>query len=213
MNSETEDHCSDPGCVLCRLQFDPDMQSEPGNSILAQGEFHYVICGLGAFLPGYALLVTRTHIDNFSRLSAAQLDEYCFIRSKLESKFREIYKTLLIYEHGTVGATQAGSCVSHAHLHFMATNISLIAHLRSLGLDCSENSTDPFVEPAKQSYIYVKEENMNAFLFDVKTHLPRQFLRREISKMLNKAEFWDYKLYPFLENMHDTEKALEGFLS
>lgn len=200
----------DTGCVLCRLQFDKALQNEPGNKILANGKFHFVICGLGAFVPGYALLVTHSHIDSFSRLSSAEVEEYTQFRSNIEAAFIDQFGKLLIYEHGGIGENQAGGCVSHAHLHFMATEVDLIQHLLNIFPNNEENENDPIIKPANRPYLYVKQAHRRGCLFYVDTPLPRQFLRREIATLIGMGACWDYRLYPFLDNVDQTERALFG---
>src|SRR6516164_7007805 len=56
----------DAGCVFCRMKIDHDLSCEPTNELLYSGTFHYVISGLGAWVPGYVLLVTHQHFNNFS---------------------------------------------------------------------------------------------------------------------------------------------------
>src|SRR5215475_7867145 len=90
----------DAGCVLCRMQFDDDLSSEPTNELLYSGRFHYVICGLGAWVPGYVLLVTNQHFDNFSLAPDETQAEFMSLFSSIERLFLAEFGEVTIFEHG-----------------------------------------------------------------------------------------------------------------
>src|SRR5215470_6138562 len=102
----------DAGCVLCRMAFDPDLSSEPTNELLYSGDFHYVICGLGAWVPGYVLLVTHAHFDNFSLIPDEARVEFSALFANIERLLLAEFGELTIFEHGAIGGKRmAGGCI------------------------------------------------------------------------------------------------------
>ena len=121
----------DEGCVFCRMKFDDDLSSEPTNELLYSGKFHYVISGLGAWVPGYVLLVTNQHFDNFSLAPDETQDEFISLFAEIERLFLAEFGEVTIFEHGAIGdEKQAGGCINHAHVHFVAKNVDLCRDLK-----------------------------------------------------------------------------------
>src|SRR5882724_12341300 len=96
-------HPFDPGCVFCRMKFDQDLSGDPANELLYSGNFHYVICGLGAWVPGYVLLVTHSHFDNFSLVPDESHAEFISLFADIERLFLAEFGEVTIFEHGAVG--------------------------------------------------------------------------------------------------------------
>jgi diadenosine tetraphosphate (Ap4A) HIT family hydrolase len=202
----------DAGCVLCRMASDPDLSGEPTNELLYSGDFHYVICGLGAWVPGYVLLVTHQHFDNFSRAPDQTQPEFRALFADIERLFIEEFGEVTIFEHGAVGeGNKAGGCINHAHVHFVAKNIDLCRELegqfRSVAIP---NDSSPHIPPLQTPYLYVKQQDEDARLFLVDRPLPTQFLRQKVASMIGMDEHWDYKLHPFNENILTTIDMFRG---
>src|SRR5271155_3513327 len=121
----------DEGCVFCRMKFDQDLSGEPENEILYSGDFHYVISGLGAWVPGYVLLVTHAHFDNFARVPDDSHAEFVSLFANIERLFLEEFGEVTIFEHGAIGDEQkSGGCINHAHVHFIARSVDLCRELK-----------------------------------------------------------------------------------
>jgi len=204
----------DEGCVFCRMEFDHDLSSEPTNELLYSGKSHYVICGLGAWVPGYVLLVTHQHFDNFSRAPDDTQPEFRALFADIERLFVEEFGEVTIFEHGAVGdEKRAGGCINHAHIHFVAKKVDLCRELegqfRSMPIP-NDNSQTRDIPPLQTPYLYVKQQEEDAQLFLVDRPLPTQFLRQKVASMIGMGEHWDYKLHPFNENILTTIEMLRG---
>src|ERR1700686_1210413 len=120
----------DAGCVFCRMRFDPDLSTDPANELLYWGEFHYVVCGLGAWMPGYILLITHQHWDNFSLSPDESQPELNSLFAKIEKLFLKEFGEVTIFEHGAIDdKRKAGGCINHAHIHFLAKDVDLCGEL------------------------------------------------------------------------------------
>ena len=204
----------DNGCVFCRMKFDPDLSSEPANELLYSGDFHYVVCGLGAWIPGYVLLVTHRHFDNFARSPDEAQPEFNRLLTSIEQLFLCEFGEVTIFEHGAVGdKRRAGSCINHAHIHFIARNVDLIGELKQQFVTISiPNRASPTRHlPALGSpYLYVKQKDEESRMFLVDRPLATQFLRQKVAAKISMEGYWDYKLHPFDENIVKTIAILRG---
>jgi diadenosine tetraphosphate (Ap4A) HIT family hydrolase len=207
----------DSGCVFCRMKLDEELSSDPANEILFCGRHHYVMAGLGAWTPGYVLLITGRHIDNFSVAPDSYQSECLALFRNIEQLFLAKFGQLTVFEHGELGGqSRAGGCINHAHIHFLAKNLNLCRDLqeRFRPIDLSRED-DPWRHlPRLQSpYLYVKEFGQEHKAFVVDRPLPTQFLRQEIARKIEMADHWDYRLYPFFENVIQTIAIFKGRIS
>jgi ATP adenylyltransferase len=204
----------DAGCVFCRMKFDEDLSGDPANELLYSGEFHYVLCGLGAWVPGYVLLVTHRHFDNFSRSPDESRSEFDSLFAKIEKLFVREFGEVTIFEHGAIDdKRRAGGCINHAHIHFVAKNVDLCGELKQQFSQISIPNGVSFARhlpPLGAPYLYVKQRDEEGQLFLVDQPLATQFLRQKVASRIGMDKYWDYKLYPFEENIMKTIGLLRG---
>jgi diadenosine tetraphosphate (Ap4A) HIT family hydrolase len=204
----------DAGCVFCRMKFDEDLSGDPANELLYSGEFHYVLCGLGAWVPGYVLLVTHRHFDNFCRSPDESRSEFDSLFAKIEKLFVREFGEVTIFEHGAIDdKRRAGGCINHAHIHFVAKNVDLCGELKQQFSQISIPNGVSFARhlpPLGAPYLYVKQRDEEGQLFLVDQPLATQFLRQKVASRIGMDKYWDYKLYPFEENIMKTIGLLRG---
>ncbi len=216
MSTVTNSHTDpfDAGCVFCRMKFDGELSSDPANELLYSGEFHYVLCGLGAWIPGYVLLVTHRHFDNFSLSPDDSQPEFNSLFAKLEQLFLSEFGEVTIFEHGAIDdKRRAGSCINHAHIHFIAKDVDLCGDLkRQFDRISIPNgaSSARHLPPLGAPYLYVKQKDEQGQLFLVDQPLTTQFLRQKGASRIGMDKYWDYKLHPFEENIMKTIALLRG---
>lgn len=198
----------DEGCVFCRMKFDRELFSEPANEILYSGKFHYVISGLGAWVPGYVLLVTHGHFDNFSFVPDETHAEFISLFRSIERLMLAEFGELTVFEHGAIGDRQkAGGCINHAHVHFIARNVDLCCELKQEFRPIPFPNGGPstrHLPRLETPYLYVKQRDEEAQTFLVDRPLATQFLRQKVASKIGMGKYWDYKLYPFEENIIKT---------
>jgi len=207
-------HPFDPGCVFCRMKFDQDLSSDPTNEVLYSGNFHYVICGLGAWVPGYVLLVTHSHFDNFSLVPDEAHTEFASLFASIERLFITEFGEVTIFEHGAIGDEhKAGGCINHAHVHFLAKSVDLYQELkqefRPLAIS-NGGSLTRHLPRLETPYLYVKQQDEEAQAFVVDRPIATQFLRQKVASKINMHQYWDYKLYPFERNVMRTIDMIRG---
>lgn len=202
----------DEGCVFCRMKFDRELFSEPTNEILYSGQFHYVICGLGAWVPGYVLLITHEHFDNFSFVPDEAHAEFISLFTSIERLMLAEFGEVTVFEHGAIGDRQkAGGCINHAHVHFIARNVDLCCELKQEFRPIPIPNGGPsarYLPRLETPYLYVKQRDEEAQTFLVDRPLETQFLRQKVASKIGMEKYWDYKLYPFEENIIRTIEIL-----
>lgn len=204
----------DAGCVFCRMRSDPDLSTDPANELLYVGKSHYVVSGLGAWTPGYVLLITHQHFDNFSLSSDESQGELNWLFSKIEQLFLRLFGQVTIFEHGAIDdKRKAGGCINHAHIHFLARDVDLCGELKQQFRQISVangNSSARHLPPLGTPYLYVKQKEVDGRVFLVDRPLATQFLRQKVASKIMMSEYWDYKLHPFEDNIMKTIELLRG---
>jgi diadenosine tetraphosphate (Ap4A) HIT family hydrolase len=87
------------------------------NRLILETKNLFVVAGLGCFVPGYFLIITKSPYTSFSQLNDYEFEEYNWLVDILSNKIRVIYeKNTAIFEHGMCAC--AGG-LDHAHVHVM----------------------------------------------------------------------------------------------
>ena len=181
------------------MKFDDDLSSEPTNELLYSGKFHYVISGLGAWVPGYVLLVTNQHFDNFSLApDERRASSYRCLRKSNSCSWRSSER--LRFSNTVPSATKkrAGGCINHAHVHFIAKNVDLCRDLkrqfRPIAIRNGGSSSPSPSSALKTPYLYVKQKGRGGPAFLVGAPAPDAVLETKggVSK-IGMSEYWDYK--------------------
>ncbi len=87
------------------------------NRLIFETNNFFAICGLGAFVKGYLVIITKDYLNSFAALDSDLLEEYKWISDVVSEFYREKYnKEISIFEHGMCSC--AGG-LDHAHMHTM----------------------------------------------------------------------------------------------
>jgi diadenosine tetraphosphate (Ap4A) HIT family hydrolase len=87
------------------------------NRLIFETKNLFVVAGLGCFVPGYYLIITKSPYTSFAQLNDQEYKEYNWIIDKLSKKITFTYgKDSAIFEHGMCAC--AGG-LDHAHVHVM----------------------------------------------------------------------------------------------
>ena len=87
------------------------------NRLIFETKNLFVVAGLGCFIPGYYLIITKSPYTSFAQLNDNEFEEYNWLVKKLSDKIKFFYKkNTAIFEHGMCAC--AGG-LDHAHVHVM----------------------------------------------------------------------------------------------
>ena len=87
------------------------------NRLIFETKNLFVVAGLGCFVPGYYLIITKSPYTSFAQLEDNEFKEYSWVIEKLSKKIKLVYgRSSAIFEHGMCAC--AGG-LDHAHVHVM----------------------------------------------------------------------------------------------
>tara|TARA_X000000950_G_scaffold286475_1_gene395478 strand:+ start:1152 stop:2036 length:885 start_codon:yes stop_codon:yes gene_type:complete len=85
------------------------------NRLIFETKNFFAVCGLGAFIEGYAVIITKDYLNSFAVLDSDELAEFDWISKKINDFYKSKYnKEIAIFEHGMCSC--AGG-LDHAHMH------------------------------------------------------------------------------------------------
>jgi len=97
--------------------FYPPKKAALFNRLIAHTNNFFVIAALGAFTPGYVMIVTKKLIPSLNQISDDQLDELNWLIEIIKKNLKEIYKKeVAIFEHGMCACVGG---LDRAHLHLI----------------------------------------------------------------------------------------------
>jgi len=171
---------------------------------------------LGSILPNWLLLVPKVPAVNFARWA-----------HKVDSNPAEVVDAVLTYldisperaiwfEHGPAEAGSIVGCgVDHAHIHVI---IDAPFSFREFGTaidaagDLTWQRTDATSAYSRikpdVSYLFACSEN-RAMLAERVERVGSQYFRRLIATLAQRADEWDYKIHPHLDNVRRTIQTFE----
>ena len=101
----------------------PPKEVELFNRLIAHTNNFFVVAALGAFNPGYLMIITKELISSLSQIKDNQLEELKWLIATLKKSLKNTYdRDVVLFEHGMC------SCVGgldRAHLHMMTITKNL----------------------------------------------------------------------------------------
>jgi ATP adenylyltransferase len=168
---------------------------------------------LGSLVEGWVLIAPKRHYLCFGAIGKELLSELDEVRKVVGSAMRAVYGGFIEFEHGPAVEGQAVGCtVDHAHLHVVPTGDDLIA-----GLDCSVSgqlrwhSVAGIAEVARfttDGLPYLFFERNGEALIAAHHGLGSQLFRRVMAHKLGRPNEYDWRVFPFWENIERTVSSL-----
>lgn len=190
------------GCPFCKLD-----KSLFYNSIIEETSNFIDKPCLGALVPGYILILPKKHVYCMTQFNLEIMAEYIAILEKYRRKFKELYgKYPIVFEHGTPDPCGlCTNCVIHAHTHIVNHNYKNekdVINKMNFKIISSLNTIED------KNYIYYKS-------FDGKEYITYDFepisqvMRIFIAEDLSIKEKYDWRRFPFEENIYKTLEDLK----
>ncbi len=183
---------------------------------LIESENFKVIPSLGSIIPGWLLVVPKEFKLNFSELSVEEVIELESLVSNVKEHFYHLFDTRgVVFEHGPrVLNTKVGCSVDYAHLHVVPIELSLelIFEYGDHRLDWVQISGLSQLNEMSikdSGYLYFRDtENFHYVSSD--GDIPSQFFRRIIANQMAVPEKFNWKEFPFLENVSKTLSSFDS---
>ena len=187
-------------CNFCNLNKDQLV-----NTIIEETNNFYITPALGSLVDGYLLIISKRHINSMSELNEYEKNEYLNLINKYRDIFNNIYsKYPIIFEHGTstIQKDTSSSSIVHAHTHIVnhnyihekevVNNLNFKIIDKNFSLDRNNKSYIFYINPEDKYYITYNFKPVS------------QIMRIFISEDLNINDKYNWRDYPFTENIINT---------
>lgn len=187
-------------------------EEEYKKKLIYQEEDYQLIASLGAFIEGYVLYAPKEHHRSFATLGKQALGTVkCRIKD-IRKVIEQLYnKEVVIAEHGPGLFRSSANSVDHAHLHLIPVrNIAQVLgdYYEVGGIPHKLESFTKLSHYAYKPYIYLSYQGDKHFVWTNTDLFPRQFVRRTVAANYGIGDVFDWKEYPFVDQMHITAKQL-----
>ncbi len=178
---------------------------------------HVAIPSLGSLVPGWTLLVPRTHVLNSSNHYGNQ--ELSVWRAGVAQLLGKTFdRRVRMFEHGAVNSRSPTGCgVDHAHLHLVPLDVDIRETFKELGPTLNwETVESKFVASytnRREYLLYCDDATaLNPVCCVAILRRPTsQFFRRAVASAIGKPSAYDYRHHPELHNVLETQKAMTRY--
>jgi len=204
------------------LRHFPESPDATPSRVLSDSSNFAVLPTIGQIVEGYLLLITKTHYASMSHIPIESIGELTSIYIKVRDILEATYGPAVAFEHGPMPvnsenganavAEGGGSCVDHAHIHFLPVNPSS-DFIEKLKQRYPWREITEFEQLQRQSqenipYFFVELPTRERYVFDA-PQAPSQFLRRLLAAEAGVPEKWNWRIYPEFERMQSTLAKLQ----
>lgn len=175
------------------------------NTLIEETKYFYVRPTVGSIVVNYLLIIPKRHITSFSSLNDKEQKDFVLIINKYRQLFyKKTNKYPIIFEHGTCDNNSSSSII-HAHIHIVGHNYlnekEIINDLNMEKIDFKNIFNNKY----NKSYIlYINQENDVYITYNFKKE--SQKMRKYIANDIGKNNKWNWKKYPYINNVKQTIK-------
>jgi diadenosine tetraphosphate (Ap4A) HIT family hydrolase len=172
--------------------------------ILYENEHALVVPTIGSIVPNYLLIIPKRHVISCNDLSSEEIESLIQCKKKIEHNVGNG----TIFEHGSLSREKSGGAsIEHAHLHFIPVEIdhSIISNK----LDFKKINSIAEINSVDSEYLLIW--NKKGIYYAKSDSVPSQFLRKVIAEYFGVPDKWNWKEFPFVENMQHTYTSWKKF--
>lgn len=188
-------------CYFCQEIEDPVRNNLNRNRVVLETKNFIAMPTVGCFKIGYLLILPKAHYLCFGEFDSVLLDELNALIEKItQFVYTKYHQKCIVFEHGTRDLSQLTSTsVMHAHIHVIPFEADITSSLPDF---CELKKISGFqdLKHEKNNYLFLREANGNNFIVKNQNY-PSQFFRRIACKAMGIDDYWDWREYPFIENM------------
>jgi ubiquinone/menaquinone biosynthesis C-methylase UbiE/diadenosine tetraphosphate (Ap4A) HIT family hydrolase len=190
-----------------------DPTSTNYSRLIRRGPFADVIAGLGAIIPGYVLVIPRTHVLSIGHLQEAGRQAIFDAAWNTADIINHVFgHDAVLVEHGSSANPANGSrgpCIEHAHVHvFPMQSSEALADFIPPG-SVEVRGTRDLHKAAQRGvpYYYCSDRPDHGWMLD-SPRILSQHARKVWSRSLDRDEEWDWAVYPNFDNCIITAECL-----
>lgn len=181
------------------------------NQILFESHNFRVIPSIGALVQGWLLIIPKEHYISMGTIKDMNLQlELEELISKVGSIVKQEYGEYIVFENGAYCKDKLVGCgVDYAHIHILPTKIDIINSLENdsnIKYDWKEiNNISACIEYINHNKPYLLiQDQQKKIRITTDDNIPSQLFRKVIANSLNLAGKYDWKQYPFIDNVIET---------
>ena len=213
----------EPGCDFCNeLNGENNSYWEladryhlPRDRIIYENKNWAVWPTIGAIVPGYVMIVTKSHRLSLLDCSKEELLELEGLLSHTRDLLGKIYHLPCIaFEHGGVcGIANKPSCIDHCHLHVvpLAEDIYHKIDLEKFQVNKIETLMGLMNVKRGDPYLLYQNQKKEIFVLHADTYIS-QYFRQFIALSEKVPDKWDWRSNHFPENIKKTINDMGGLL-
>ena len=211
-------HCN---CALCdefhQLNKEPIKEYFYDSRIFAFNEHICLFPTIGSFVKGYILLSTIKHYISLYECPDNVIDNVKSIVNLLRHSYKDkMNSEMIFFEHGTIDSKELSSAsVSHFHMHFLPVKKEKIwdiidnqYHFKHYVIKDLKEIKEIIDKYKFKSYLLFGDTDGSIYLIDSSSgEYPSQFFRIVFYNYYypdSKDNGWNWKKFPFQENMSKT---------
>jgi diadenosine tetraphosphate (Ap4A) HIT family hydrolase len=179
------------------------------DSIIFETEHFVVLPSLGSLVTGWLLVLPKTPLCRIADLNNECRHEFeVLVHHCIDQAERE-FGQAFVFEHGGNQGSKISCGVDQAHLHIVPLDFDLL-RLAKQSTPQSCVSQDGLVFPydicGRDEYWYVSDQKQTAAI--TVTEPQSQWFRKLIARQTGQDNKWNYKEYPFLDNIDQTLESV-----
>lgn len=203
-------------CKFCSI-INSQSLTKLSDKILYEGKYFFIIPALGCFIKDYIMIVSKRHIYSMTSLNKHEKIEL----NELILKFKRIFKKKygfypLIFEHGSseLKIDISSASIYHAHMHIVPYQMNTNMIIKELDLIEINDLKDLYKNGNNNNYLFlINNEGQIYFKSYSKQLFGSQIIRRYIATDIGISDKWNWREYPFEENIHDTVQNFKEYIT
>ena len=210
--------CAELNCISSSHYYQQNKPNIEGFSsrIVISTENFVVMPTVGCFVEGYLLIVTKKHYYSFAEVPPEMMEELEKLIARVKEVLRNLYgQEVVCFEHGGAACSiSMGSCIDHAHFHLLPYSGSLTEEIKPFALNgkrIEDLSNLRQYGASNTPYLFWQDTDDSMNVVD-SGFVPSQFFRRVIAAHYDIPNKWDWRQYPFIDNMEKTIKNIRSYL-
>lgn len=199
------------GCRICAvIERQPDVHwvDQP----IMESERFIVLPSIGSLVPGWCLILPRTHEQCTAALDQNAIDEIEALALRLAERLsKEFGNPVYWFEHGPVTeGSPVGCSVDHAHLHVLPLHFSIVDELPkscpmySWAARDQHRFTLRHIRNLRKNDYIIAGDMHGKYTFAEHQAFPSQVVRRIIASRTAAATEWNWREHPHLDNARAT---------
>ncbi len=181
------------------------------NMLIGENNDFKVRPSLGSIVEGYFMVITKKHLLSMSELNTEEISNYIELLKKYRQFLYEIYgKYPIIFEHGSSGQSEKKTnSVEHAHTHIVNHHyLNQTQMLNKMNFLKVGDEVEALSAVKNKDYIFYID-NLGDVYYTIDYTPESQIMRKYIANDIGQGEKWNWREYPFYENIWDSLKQVK----